>query len=583
MEILIIDSGVYFNHPALRLKKIDGYGLTYNSDTQCCVRIDDFEDQIGHGTAVFDLIQRNCPEAKIKNIKIFNHDFDLSEEAFCSVLEYVYKNENPTIINLSLGLTVCENESKLYEICKKIQDKGAMIFSAFDNCGAISYPAVFDCVYGVNGDPQISSADKIYITKDSYVNIFAKGTISRLMWRNPDYIYLSGNSFSCAMVTGQVASAIMNGKINERAFNIGTEKKMESKKPCFQIKKAALFPLNKEMHSLLRFQSMLSFEIVAVYDHRLTGRVGSSVGRALKCDEADDLVVRDIANICWEEFDTLILGHTDELIHLTQDNPLIKRLFALAQKYGKCIYSFDPCENSEHTFYPEVNKKDLPQNHYGKLFKINKPVLGILGTSSRQGKFSLQLGLTNAFKKKGYHVGCLGTEPSALLFGIDEIFPYGYNSTVSLSESEAVLYLNRLMKKISLTDCEIILVGSQSAELTGELNNLCQITMHQQAFLYGTAPDAIILVVSAHDTVEYIQRTISYVESVCDCEVIAVGFLPRYIIGNDWGVYEKYIDMNENEIVQFKDYIQMHIGVKAFVIGNRTDETLLTEQIIEFF
>lgn len=583
MEIIIIDSGVYAGHPALKNECIYGYGLKYSAESQNCFRVDDFEDNIGHGTAVFHLIRKGCKEADIKNIKIFNSNFDLSEEALCSALEYIYEHENPKIINLSLGLTMCEDENRLYRVCKKFHDKGVLIISAFDNGGAISFPAAFDCVYGVNGMPQISKEDEMWMVKDSYVNICAKGTVSRLMWRNPDYVYLSGNSFSCAIATANIASGIFHKTIDDKFYEIGAEKKTVLKKPGFKIYKAVIFPLNKEIHSLLRFQANLPFEIVGVYDHKLTGRVGGHTNKIVKCDEAKDFIVRNITDIDWTGVDTLILGHTDQLMNLTHDETMIQGLFLSAKENSINIYSFDPCEKNDRIFYPEVNEDDLPDNHFGKLFKINKPVLGIVGTSSRQGKFSLQLALASILKEKGYSVGCLGTEPSALLFGMDAVFPYGYNSTVSLKESEAILYINRLMREISLTNCEIILTGAQSAELSGELNSLYQFTANQQAYLYGTLPDAIVLVVSAHDTIEYIQRTISFVESICDCNVLAIGFLPRYIVGNDWGVYEKYLEMKEKEIVQYKEYIRSKFNIEAFVIGRREDESLLADRILEFF
>ena len=43
----------------------------------------------------------------------------------------------------------------------------------------------------------------------------------------------------------------------------------------------------------------------------------------------------------------------------------------------------------------------------------------------------------------------------------------------------------------------------------------------------GTRPDAIILSISMNDTYEYIEKTISFLESTVECEVIALCLFSR--------------------------------------------------------
>ena len=93
---------------------------------------------------------------------------------------------------------------------------------------------------------------------------------------------------------------------------------------------------------------------------------------------------------------------------------------------GKCIenkvnvYSFDSLDYCAHlfmkenspirVFWPSVRKCNVPQNTFGKLYKISKPVLGVFGTSSCQGKFTLQILLKELLEKSGYAVGHIGTD-----------------------------------------------------------------------------------------------------------------------------------------------------------------------------
>ncbi len=117
MQILIVDSGVYKEHPVFVGEKFDGYGLVFNKTTGKCSRVEDFSDHIGHGTAIYNIIRKNCQSADIKMIKIFGNKFEI-EEAFYNILLYIYNNESPDIINLSLGLSFCNDINRLYTVRK---------------------------------------------------------------------------------------------------------------------------------------------------------------------------------------------------------------------------------------------------------------------------------------------------------------------------------------------------------------------------------------------------------------------------------------------------------------------------------
>ena len=61
-------------------------------------------------------------------------------------------------------ITRCNNIARLYEVCRKLDEAGFILISAFDNDGAFSYPAVFDCVIGViSGDKCKSIKNMRYI------------------------------------------------------------------------------------------------------------------------------------------------------------------------------------------------------------------------------------------------------------------------------------------------------------------------------------------------------------------------------------------------------------------------------------
>ena len=57
-KIAIIDSGVKCDHPAFSNVQVKGFSITVNDSEKISID-EDFHDEIGHGTAVFYLINKS--------------------------------------------------------------------------------------------------------------------------------------------------------------------------------------------------------------------------------------------------------------------------------------------------------------------------------------------------------------------------------------------------------------------------------------------------------------------------------------------------------------------------------------------
>ncbi|MCL2717615.1 MAG: S8 family serine peptidase [Lachnospiraceae bacterium] len=603
MEILIIDSGVSKGHPKIP-DALVGYSLIYDEEKNEIMRVDDFEDESGHGTAVFNIVDnivKNNNDIKIKVIKIFDEELSISEEELYMALDYIYENEEPDLINLSLGLNVCENIARFYTLCEKFVKKNITLVSAFDNAGAISFPAAFDNVIGIDSSSHLQKQSEFEYIEGSIVNIRAKGGIMRLAWLKPNYIVTGGNSFSCAIMSGLIANYIYNENRNRRmdiraVMGLLKEKAIKVYEPLAghnaepfpmpQIKKAVVFPFNKEMHAIIRFHYLIEFEIAGIYDVKYSGRVGTNTCRILMDDNVKDIKVRDISEINWDEFDTLIIGHLDELTNLTNGEQLRTQLLDKAVELGKNVYSFDPInENTKepNIYYPNKSIQDVPANRFGKLYNISKPVLGIFGTSSRQGKFTLQLILRDKLQQQGYRVGQLGSEPNSLLFGMDDIFPFGYNGTVQLEGYESITLLNQIMFEISQKENDIILVGSQSGTVPYDSGNLMQYPIYQMFFLYGTMPDGIILNVNPFDEMEYIENTVKFIEGATSGKVIAFCIFPMKIKDNFAGFTGAKERITEDEEQTMINELLRIFSRPAYILGKEKDMNALVETVQNFF
>lgn len=588
INIIIIDSGVKITHKNFDNELVHGYEFSPEGISE------KFEDEYGHGTAIYNIVKECNNYANITNVKLKGISEGVDETVLCDLLQYIYMHEKADIINLSLGLDICENINKLEEIVKKITSLGTIIISAFDNTGSISYPAAFKDVIGVTTGKYCSKIDDFEYIEDEVINIAAKGNLQRLAWTEPEYIVLEGNSFACAHVTVQVAKLMNKGyktkkdilcKLKEtsiKQYNLNSNIKTHE---IFKIKKAALFPFNKEMHSLLRYRNLLNFEIIDVYDSKYSAKVGATTSHLMKDNDVKCITIKNINDIDWDSIDTLILGHTHELAAITGQNNIKNKLVTKAINLNKKIYSFDDLSEfeNENIFYPKIDENNLPPKRCGMLYRISKPVVGVFGTSSKQGKFTLQLKLRELLLSKGYNVGQIGTEPSALLYQMDYCFPMGYNSSVYIKEFDTIRYLNYIMNDLCSKNKDIILVGSQSGTIPYDTGNIIQYTTPQFNFLLGTQPDCVILCVNPFDNIDYIHRTINFIESIINARVISIVIFPMDLREGLQGILGSKIRITDTKYNKIKNIFESRFKIPIFKLGSESDMDCLIEELINYF
>lgn len=592
VKIIIIDSGVRCNHPRFLNDEIRGYTFFKSG------KLDDFEDKYGHGTAIYNIIRKCSNIAEILNIKISDLEYGIEQGILIDVLEYIYNNEDVDIINLSLGISVSEDNERLQDVCSKLTEKGVIICSAFDNSGAVSYPACFENVIGVISDQSCKKISDFKCTNSNFINIAGYGRIQRLAWYKPDYIMLGGNSFACAHITVQIAQILYENKEKSQSIleemrkgSIGTiyfEQNQLKKNNVMKIERAALFPFNKEMHGLIRFSDSLDFNIVAVYDTKYSARIGANT-KFLLHEDVKSLMIQNINNIEWEKFDTLILGHLNELNSMGLKEDIKSDIIKGATLHNIKIYAYDDLsecvteENRDLIYFPKIDNTYLPTNYLGKLFRISRPVLGIFGTSSKQGKFTLQVKLRKLFQNAGYKVGQIGTEPNSLLYGMNFVYPMGYNSAVKIKEYDAIRYLNSCMNELCNEKNDIIIVGSQSGTIPYDVGNIVQFNIPQYNFLLGTQPEAVVLCINPYDETAYIIRTINFIESSVCCKVLGLVVFPMNL-KNTWkGIYSSKEKLTEDEFIELKDKLEKEIGIKVYNLGIESDINILYNSIIDYF
>lgn len=591
VKIAVIDTGIDLKNA--HFFKTCQSGIGFQMVDNKIIISDDCQDEVGHGTAITDIIVNACNDVQIVPVKVIGINYYTEEDVLIEALKYVLDNIECQIVNMSLGLNVCSRCDELQGIVDRLKERGTIVISAFNNDGSMSYPAMLKNVIGVDSTYEANSVNYYEFIENSEVNIRGVGGNQRVLWLSGQHKVVRGSSFATAHITAIVAKLLNNNatasdicdKLRDGAARIISSNPAQELKMGFEMKKAIAFPYNKEMHSIVKFEELLSFDLMGIYDVRQSGNVGKSIASR----SGRKYNVHNLFNIDWNsDFDTIIVGHInvlERMLHTDIRNYLLLK----CKLHHKNMYSFDFISEDRAKmwegvkfFYPYAGSKMLPQNTYGKLYHIDKPVIGVYGTGSKQGKFTLQLILKQYFQKAGYEVGHLGTEPSALLFGCQRVYPMGYENSVDIKGFDSISLLNKYMFEIA-KNSEIIIVGSQANTVPPLTGNQCYYTTKQIEFLLGTQPDIVILCFNAHDSNEYICRTVKAIESLAETKVIAAVMFPLKLKGGWAGINGVMEGVTETDKMSFQQFFENDLHIPMYFLDNEDDLERLYNSCIDYF
>ena len=616
IRIAIIDSGIDASHSDVG-DIAGGVHIQIGKDG-VVVFLDDHADCAGHGTACAGIIRKKAPDAALYSVRIFDASLMADGRALIAAIQWCIDNEMD-VVNLSLGTTDVTFKKSLQKVCCQAVDAGVILVAAESNDGSESYPAVFPEVIGVTGGA-IYEPDGFYYRKDQRIECVARGDEQRVCWLNGKHIMTGGNSFAAPHITGIIARLLeQHPKCSVQDIRLLLQKKslneisqgqnksksgLQSHQKDFQedysyIKKAVLYPYNKEMHSMVRYRDLLAFEIVGVADPIGKGMVGKDAGKVIGEPVANLRISPNIRHTM-ADADTLILGYVDQLSRIRKRN-LLREYLQLALDEGCHVFSFqalDPNVDGDlyeladkkglRLAYPHVHREELAQaiQNFNGLPPVDVPVLAVMGTSSQQGKFTLQLALRRRLMQKGYKVGQTGTEHHSRLFGMDAAFPMGYASPLKLPFQHYIPYLDYKMREIcQRTQPDIILTGSQSGTIPYHVQEHSTHCLSSLAFLLGVKPDACILVVNSIDAKEYIRDTIDGIRAVCKAPTIllAMGDHEKHIrtaYGHSMITPKK---MAQSQIDCHLKKLQDSFCVPAIEILSETGQQRLVETVIQYF
>jgi len=173
--VVIIDSGI----ECINSDIIGGISIALDNDV--VVFEDTYTDNVGHGTAIYNIIKNNCSDVNFFIVKIFDDTFTTNQRLLLSALKYIYDNVDCRFVIISSGTIIYNNVIQISNIIDNLYyQKNVFIISAFNNDEALSFPASHNNVIGVDSSDKISPAENYYIVKGSPINILSSKRMHRL-------------------------------------------------------------------------------------------------------------------------------------------------------------------------------------------------------------------------------------------------------------------------------------------------------------------------------------------------------------------------------------------------------------------
>lgn len=582
---------------------------------------DDNGDYLGHGTAMYSIIEETINsniEHKVLSVKVGNdssvknNQIDIND--VIKAIEYSIQ-WGAKFINISMGVKIHKNIDdelkKINNICEYAYKNNIMLVSAIDPQGKITYPW---CCNGVLKVSFLESRKKkIVITKNNVCGneIRVMQTYIKGNKMFDKYCYYRSNSAAAAYVTGKLACCQsykieniikefeddcvvkimipkdkMNGLWDGYKFQDGKFDVL--KVDLSQFGSCALLPFNKEIESIIRYSEI---NISAVLDPIINGNYGKDPYNLLNMGISEIRIYSRLKDI---KANTIIIGYIDK-VEMYDEYYKIENLLLEALKYKMNVFSLLPVDKkyvrlfAENDlflrFSPIINKKVL-----NKLQRISMygdgcitPIIGIFGTSSKQGKLTLQKRLIKEIQNREINLVSLGTEHQAGLIGFDYCYPFGYGAqeNIQLNIEEKMEFLARTLDYISYNDnADVIILGGQSRLLPYDFEKDSGI--ENSAFLEAVKPDCAVLVINPYiDNMAYIYDTIVYLENVYKCKVISLAYSDHVskMIGKS--VINKKISKNEMSLIEKKCEENFNKGSGCIM-----DEVYcqsLVDDIIDFF
>lgn len=629
--IAIIDQGIEKSHPKLENCIIYGVTITDNNGS-ITVGPYDFTDDTGHGTAVASIIHRIVPKQQLFSVKLVSSKKVITEPLLCAAIRFCSTLENLSVVNISMGIAKPRASLELQEACLELHRKKILVVAASHNFGSLPcFPSDLPSVISVGCGLVSNKLEYGYVDH----KVLAKGCTQRIAWRNGGFKISSGTSFATAHFSAIIRAQLLNANtsydhveelikknynpaVNEFIYIqrdytliadasdiLDKDTLMKTGQGIFKPVKdladsaIAVFPASdKEIKTIVELQDETTVNLKLIIDYP---RNFANILRRAEISDSS-VIAREPSRHEYNLFDTLVVGYF-------MDTPLEsniifgQRLIEACIRQNKNIVVFDndvfhvvkksieknPMYTGQVTFTALDKKTVLSLNSFQHLPPISVPVLSVIGTGSKQGKFTTQIRLKRILEKAGHKVSLVSTEPQGVLFRSAFTFPYGYNSNVAIPLSEWENKLDTIMRGVQYFDNpSIILTGIQGGILPRDFmvrKSRSQSIFASMHFLSGVRPDAVLCAINPNDSSEHIKQTIQTVNNYCKSSCILCMMTPfvRNVQEDSTGLVKKnrHLDAEEMQLIMIR--LSEELGLPVIDIMDTDNDSMILQTIEQFF
>lgn len=188
-NIGIIDSGVSASQ-ALNVIGERSFGPTGDADR---TKQHPPEDLLGHGSALTQIIQHQCPSARLLVARVFFDRLVCTPEQIASAIDWQIE-QGAEIINMSFGLQA--DRTVLRQACQRALDAGLLLVASSPARGSRVFPAQYSGIIRATGDARCKPGEVSYLNSpqaDFGGHVRAHGG------------KIAGASVGCAYITAALA------------------------------------------------------------------------------------------------------------------------------------------------------------------------------------------------------------------------------------------------------------------------------------------------------------------------------------------------------------------------------------------
>ena len=351
-------------------------------------------------------------------------------------------------------------------------------------------------------------------------------------------------------------------------------------------RKVAIFKYNKECYSLIKFRHQSVYDIAVVFDDAIAT---SDAADQILTEKTGIPVVNQIDQITDFDFDALILtcgfNYETEIV-------LFQELLRVALQRGIPIVSlyddvlmydiFDGIQIEaaiEKGLFYHTGVRPKPDEHIPPIANADTPenMLIVFGTDTVQGKFTTQIHLREALRKR-VSVAHLATEPTGTLIAAEAGF-----SRIYSDDAELRLNFQRQLIRSLAEQHDLVISGGQNSMVFAPMDRTRRDNTSTRIF-EESLPRYVVLTVAVDTKAELVLESIEYIaelsaENGITCQVIALSMLEgRKVKGARWT--ETYFTRVSDDLVQAaRERFVNAVGLPLFVMPQEADQ--LAERVIQ--